>query len=110
MTPLQLNLNNMLTRIVKLTINTTEINKFKILFSDYKSAIIGFEGCVSVELLQEDNQGSVFFTYSKWTNSKAIEEYRSSTLFKEIWSSVKPLFREKAQAWSLDQINHIQTP
>jgi quinol monooxygenase YgiN len=105
MTPLLLNLNKMITRIVKLTIRTHEIEKFTTLFSNYKSEITNFKGCINVELFQQDNNGSVFFTYSKWDSLKAIEEYRSSITFKTIWSSVKPLFSEKAQAWSLEQIN-----
>ena len=105
MTPLPLNLNKMITRIVKLYISPDETEKFKTLFTNYKSEIIGFKGCLSVDLLQEKNNSSVFFTYSKWDSLKSIEEYRNSILFKGIWSSVKPLFSQKAQAWSLDQIN-----
>ena len=95
----------MITRIVKLTISPNEIEKFTTLFSNHKGEITDFKGCINVELFQQDNNGSVFFTHSKWDSLNAIEQYRNSITFKTIWSSVKPLFSEKAQAWSLEQIN-----
>ncbi|MDG2369061.1 MAG: antibiotic biosynthesis monooxygenase [Flavobacteriales bacterium] len=100
----------MIIRIVKLNIKPSEIKNFKDIFNLNKNKILGFKGCIDVNLLQEKRNESIFFTYSKWESLNSIEDYRNSDIFKSIWSSVKPFFNEKAQAWSLDQINHIQKP
>jgi (4S)-4-hydroxy-5-phosphonooxypentane-2,3-dione isomerase len=100
----------MIIRIVKLNIKSSEIQNFKNTFNKNRSKIIGFKGCIDVDLLQDKSNASIFFTYSKWENENSIENYRSSNIFKGIWSTVKPFFNEKAQAWSLDQINRIQKP
>jgi heme-degrading monooxygenase HmoA len=42
-------------------------------------------------------------TYSIWENTDALENYRKSDLFKEVWSQTKMLFAAPAQAWSLEQ-------
>lgn len=100
----------MIIRIVKLNIKAPEIQNFKNTFNKNRNKIIGFKGCINVYLLQDKSNESIFFTYSKWENLNSIENYRNSTIFKGIWSTVKPFFNKKAQAWSLDQINRIEKP
>ena len=94
----------MITRIVKLSIDPKHKKKFTTLFLDNRNKITAFNGCYSVELLADINDENIFFTYSKWENKEAIEAYRSSPIFKGIWGNVKPLFSEKAQAWSTKAI------
>ena len=33
-----------------------------------------------------------------------LEKYKNSSLFKAVWAKTKPLFIEKAEAWSVDSI------
>ncbi|MFN8308450.1 MAG: antibiotic biosynthesis monooxygenase family protein [Chitinophagales bacterium] len=73
--------------------------RFLEIFAERKDRIAGFPGCERVELLQAKN---TFFTYSVWTHPNALENYRNSPLFQETWTLVKPLFSQKAEAWSAE--------
>ncbi len=72
-------------------------------FEERKSFIRSFEGCHHLELWQDANDASIFFTYSHWVDEQALEHYRKSPLFKETWQLTKALFAEKAQAWTVVQ-------
>jgi heme-degrading monooxygenase HmoA len=50
------------------------------------------------------NSQNVFFTYSIWDSEDHLYQYRKSVTFKEIWSKTKPLFCNKAKAWSVEEI------
>ena len=43
----------------------------------------------------------MFFTYSYWNSENDLNEYRNSELFAKVWAETKPMFAEKAQAWSV---------
>jgi quinol monooxygenase YgiN len=60
-----------------------------------------FEGCVSLELLQDVSHPNIFFTYSQWEREDHLSAYRNSELFKEVWGSTKKLFKDKPEAWSV---------
>ena len=91
----------MLVRLVKLTFRSEEIAQFLVNFELHKAKLLNFKGCQFVELLRSNDDESVFFTHSHWDDEKALERYRKSELFNAIWSKTKPMFREKAEAWSL---------
>ena len=95
----------MITRIVKLSIDPKHKKKFTALFLVNRNKITAFNACYSVELLADMNDESIFSTYSKWESTTAIEAYRNSTTFREIWDNVKPLFNDKALAWSTQAIH-----
>lgn len=89
----------MITRLVKLSIQEERLKDFITVFDKNKHKIVGFEGCMSLELLKDVHLNTVF-TYSKWKNEDAIESYRHSELFRTVWSTVKPMFSDKPEAWS----------
>lgn len=91
----------MITRIVKLSIKPDSVVEFKKLFYDSQKLIGSFEGCSKVDLMKDIHNESVFFTLSFWNSEEDLEAYRQSYLFKSIWSKVKLLFSEKAEAWSI---------
>lgn len=93
----------MIVRIVKLTFKIEEINSFLELFEQQKKFIAGFDGCSHLSLLRDKKQANVFFTYSHWKNEEALEFYRKSEFFINIWSKVKLLFDEKPLAWTLEK-------
>ena len=93
----------MIVRIVRLTFKLEEINNFLEIFEQQKKFIAGFEGCTHLTLLRDKQQANVFFTYSHWKNEEALERYRQSDFFRDIWSNVKLLFDDKLQAWSLEK-------
>lgn len=94
----------MLTRIVKMIFEPDRTEDFLELFRNNKHRISGFKGCDSVQLLRDLNHNHIFFTYSHWKDEEALEAYRRSDTFKEIWGKTKPMFSEKAEAWSVEEV------
>jgi quinol monooxygenase YgiN len=91
----------MIKRFVKMTFKPEHIQDFKDLFASKKDLIAAVEGCRSVELLQDIDNETIFFTYSIWEDPKYLEAYRQSDLFEGVWAKTKVLFGDKPQAWSL---------
>ncbi len=81
-----------------------KVNDFIELFAATRSKIASFEGCKSLQLLNDVNAANVFFTYSIWESEKHLEGYRNSELFEQTWTKTKAMFRGKAQAWSLKNV------
>lgn len=90
----------MIVRIVKMKFKANEIDNFLATFEKQKEFIAGFEGCSFLELLRDKNDETIFFTHSHWDNEEALERYRQSDFFRNIWSKVKLLFSDKPEAWS----------
>ena len=91
----------MITRVVKMTFKPESVNGFKEIFYATQKLIHTFDGCNRVDLMRDLNNECVFFTLSSWDTEEDLNAYRQSYLFKNTWSKVKPLFSEKAEAWSL---------
>ena len=77
-------------------------------FEVVKTKIRSFPGCTFLKLYRDKNDETIFFTYSKWNDEKDLENYRKSDLFKGVWATTKPMFRSKAQAWSVETIAEIE--
>lgn len=93
----------MIIRIVKMHFQPDKVNDFVDVFNDNKSRIAGFEGCMHVELLKDINSDNTFFTYSHWTSPNALEVYRHSNTFRDIWGKTKVLFNRAPEAWSVQK-------
>ena len=91
----------MLVRIVKLTFKEEHIPTFESLFASTKHKIRSSNGCTFLELYQDKNNPSIFFTYSYWEDESFLNTYRHSDFFKEVWKKTKILFADKPQAWSV---------
>jgi quinol monooxygenase YgiN len=76
--------------------------RFLELFDGWKKHIAAFPGCTSLKLVQDINDPDVFMTISEWNAPADLEAYRHSELFSQVWPIVKPMFREKARAWSVE--------
>ncbi|HET8809278.1 MAG TPA: antibiotic biosynthesis monooxygenase family protein [Flavobacteriaceae bacterium] len=94
----------MLVRIVKMNFRKEEIEHFQLFFQEKKNFIRNFEGCRFLELYQDKNDPEIFFTYSYWENEAALDNYRHSELFKNVWAATKKMFGGKPEAWSVDKI------
>ena len=81
-----------------------KVDDFKALFKANYKKIASFEGCSHVELLQDINNHSVFFTYSIWEDETCVENYRQSELFAGVWAATKLLFNNKPEAWSVEEL------
>lgn len=91
-------------RIVKLTIDPEKASAFEGLFQERMMLIRHFPGCSHLALLKSHMPGGVFMTYSIWEDQQALDAYRHSGMFAEIWATIKPWFTGKPEAWSLDDI------
>lgn len=94
----------MIKRIVKMSFKPESIEVFKTIFDTNWQLIKSFDGCTHVELLQDENNPSVFFTYSLWQSEEHLNTYRSSQLFNNVWAGTKILFNAKPEAWTLKQV------
>jgi len=82
--------------------------QFLDIFDTVKKQIRASEGCLGLEVLRSGDEGNLsVWTISLWESEEALNLYRSSPLFKETWSAVKPLFSGKARAWTLTSIEVI---
>ena len=97
--------NKTIKRIVKMTFRKDKTTEFLRIYKERQSMISGFEGCNGVELLRCKDPDNVFFTYSLWEEEQDLERYRQSDLFKSTWALVKPLFDDRAEAWTVEEEN-----
>ena len=95
----------MLKRIVKMTCREEEIPVFMEIFENSKEKIKARPGCLHLELLRDCHHPATLFTLSIWQDEAALEQYRQSDLFIETWKKTKPLFAQKAAAWSLELVS-----
>jgi heme-degrading monooxygenase HmoA len=91
----------MIIRIVKMQFRDEEVDAFRQLFEERRALIRHFEGCTHLELWQDQNQSSIFFTYSWWDTQEHLERYRQSRFFDETWSLTKQKFAAKPEAWTV---------
>ncbi len=93
----------MFVRIVKMQFQEDKVNLFIENFNAVKEKIRAFEGNELLELYQDKNNPTLFFTYSYWQTEAHLENYRNSALFKKVWSETKIYFNAKPEAWSVDK-------
>ncbi len=91
-------------RIVKMVFSSGEEEQFLEYFHASAPKIRAFEGCLSLDLLRDKDHPNIFFTYSQWEKEEDLQAYRKSELFSSTWARVKPLFKCRAEAWSVDSI------
>lgn len=93
----------MLVRVVKMKFEAQYLSAFLAHFESIKWQVAQFEGCNGMQLLQDQNDPCLIFTYSIWQSEQDLNNYRHSELFASIWPKIKPWFAQKAEAWSLNQ-------
>jgi heme oxygenase (mycobilin-producing) len=102
----------MITRVVKMTFRPEAKEEFLSIFNANKQFIAGFEGCKSLQILNEKSAGAepaegrpeVFFTISVWESEEHLNRYRDSKLFEEVWGKTKMMFAEKPEAWTTEVV------
>lgn len=96
----------MIKRIVKMTFRPDGRASFlETVFEQSKAQIRAFPGCHHMELLQYTDDPNVLFTLSIWDDEAALDRYRRSELFQTTWARTKPLFAQKAEAWSVTALD-----
>jgi len=98
----------MIKRIVLMELKPGNEAIFLDIFDQVKSEIRTQKGCMGIELLRSNmNEKTSLWTISSWQSEEDLETYRSSSLFQKTWASVKPLFSDKARAWTLTSIETL---
>lgn len=98
----------MLIRVVKMSFRDDAIDRFKSFFEERKQQIRDFEGCMHVELWQDRLHPNIFFTYSHWLHTEALDNYRHSPFFADTWQQTKQMFAARPEAWSVNRVS--ETP
>lgn len=98
----------MVIRIVRMHFTEAGVEEFLTIFNTHKKAIRDFPGCTHLELLRDHDDATVFTTLSYWTDESSLEHYRKSELFAAVWGTVKTLFSERTQAFSLTRFMEVE--
>lgn len=91
----------MLIRVVRMTFAPDQVPAFLALFHDSENRIRQQPGCRHLELWQDADQPNVYCTYSHWDSAEALDAYRKSSLFGEVWPATKRLFAAPPLAFSV---------
>lgn len=94
----------MLIRVVRMTFNPAQVPAFLDLFHGSKDRIRQQPGCRHLELWQDTANPAVYCTYSHWDSADALDAYRKSVLFSEVWPATKLLFAAPPVAFSVIQV------
>jgi quinol monooxygenase YgiN len=97
----------MITRVVRLSFEPSNLAIFYKVFEDSKLHIAAFEGCNGLQLMQDVTEKNVLYTISYWENEECLNKYRFSELFKATWRQTKILFNNKPQAFSLELLQKV---
>ena len=91
----------MLLRIVRLTLTPDCVADFLTLFHSSENLIRQQPGCQHLELWQDADDPHTYCTYSHWDDAAALDAYRKSALFGQVWPATKRLLAAPAQAFSV---------
>lgn len=91
----------MLFRIVRLPLAPAHVADFLTLFRAFESQIRHQPGCRHLELWQDADHPLTYCTYSHWDDAAALDAYRHSALFGQVWPATKRLLASPAQAFSV---------
>lgn len=97
----------MIIRIVKMIFKKEEVEAFKLLFDERKDLIRNFDGCLHLELWQENQATNTFFTYSWWLSEDHLDRYRTSHFFDDTWTMTKQKFAAKPEAWTVNSLHQL---
>lgn len=92
----------MIVRIVRLHIDEARSAAFDALFWQHRDAIASQPGCLGVELMSVKDQPGVRATLSRWESVDALNAYRASKVFGEVWPATKALFADAPEVWTYE--------
>ena len=94
----------MIIRVVRMTFSQKQVADFLKLFDESAPYIRQQPGCQHLELWQDAENPDIYCTYSHWDDAAALNAYRKSTLFGEVWPATKRLFAAPPIAFSVHQV------
>ena len=89
-------------RIVRMEFHPESCGRFDRLFESVQARILASPGCISVIAVRPLDEPHVRVTMSRWNSASALEAYRNSALFGEVWPETKSMFSAKPVAWSME--------
>ncbi len=97
----------MIVRIVKMHFAANKVPEFLKMFDEIKESIRVQPGCTFLELYQGEHDPQMFYTYSYWSSAADLDNYRKSSLFKQVWPATKAMFDQKPEATSVHKIHSL---
>lgn len=97
----------MIQRLVRLQFQADKTADFEAIFAESKAKIRSTDGCLHLEAWRDSNDPTVYYTYSRWINEEALNDYRHSDFFKTTWGKTKALFSGKPMAFSADRLSEL---
>ncbi|UOQ96250.1 antibiotic biosynthesis monooxygenase [Hymenobacter sp. 5317J-9] len=98
----------MLIRVVRMTFAPEQVPAFLTLFHATKHRIRQRPGCRHLELWQDAVVPNVYCTFSHWDDEAALNAYRESELFGEVWPATKRLFAAPPVAFSSAPVTVVE--
>ncbi|MEM6398091.1 MAG: 3-dehydroquinate synthase [Bacteroidota bacterium] len=97
----------MIERLVKLHFEEENVLKFEEIFESSRATISAWPGCVSLQAWRSISEAGVYFTFSRWIDEDALNNYRRSDFFGQTWAETKALFKAAPEAWSSVQLKEV---
>ena len=94
----------MLIRIVRMHFEPAQVPAFLALFRATEQRIRQQAGCRFLELWQDADNPTIYCTHSHWDDECALNAYRGSALFGEVWPATKQLFAAPPIAFSVNPV------
>ena len=94
----------MLIRIVRMSFEPALVPAFLALFHATEQRIRQQPGCRHLELWQDADNPATYCTHSHWDDATALDAYRQSALFGEVWPVTKRLFAAPPVAFSVHPV------
>ncbi|WP_303310871.1 putative quinol monooxygenase [Hymenobacter sp. BT730] len=94
----------MLIRIVRMSFQAEAVAAFQTIFQNSEEAIRSMPGCLYLELWQDADAPHIFCTHSHWESAAALDAYRKSELFGQVWPATKRLFSAPPMAFSVRHV------
>lgn len=87
-----------------MTFTESTRDEFKDFSKSIQDTIRSFDGCEHLDIYQDINNKSVFFSYSYWKSEDHLNSYRYSDWFKKTWAKTREWFGDKPEAWSVEKL------
>lgn len=94
----------MIVRVVELKFEKENLQLALKKLEDIAPKVRSMEGCSFLEISSGLKDKGMILTYSYWSSSEALNDYRNSETFINFWRDIKKLFSDPARAWSLDPL------
>ena len=94
----------MIVRVVELKFEKENLQQALNKLENIAPIVRSMEGCSFLEISSCLKDKGMILTYSYWTSTEALNNYRNSEVFITFWRDIKKLFSDPAKAWSLDPL------